>query len=143
MDRYSEYLNIRIELICFIAVLCALLNQIGASRLKSLLGQTKFVAIGAPTLLEASLVISSLGVDGRYAVEGFIRDCGAEVLEFRRDHSEMALGAFLRFGKGMHPAGLNFGDCMSYALARMSGLKLVYTGNDFGMTDLVNLERLD
>ena len=125
------------------AVLCALLNEPGAARLRSLLGRTKFVAIGAPTLLEASLVMSSRSVEGRHAIEGFIRDCGAEVLEFRRDHSEMALGAFLRFGKGRHPARLNFGDCMCYALARMSGLKLVYAGDDFGKTDLSNLERLD
>jgi ribonuclease VapC len=125
------------------AVLCALLDEPGSRRLKSLLGQTKLVAIGAPTLLEAGLVMASRSVEGRHAVEGFIRDCQAEVLEFRREHSEMALGAFLRFGKGRHPARLNFGDCMSYAFARMSGLKLVYTGDDFGMTDLVNLERLD
>lgn len=125
------------------AVLCALLNERGSSRLRIMLGQAKIVAIGAPTLLEASLVMSSRSLDGRHVVEGFIRDCAAEVLEFRRDHSEVALSAFLRFGKGRHPAKLNFGDCMSYALARMSGLKLVYTGEDFGKTDLSNLERLD
>ncbi len=125
------------------AILCALLKEPGTARLKILLSETKYVAIGAPILLEASLVMSSRSLDARHAVEGFIRDCGAEVLEFRREHSEMALGAFLRFGKGRHPAKLNFGDCMCYALARISGLKLVYTGDDFGMTDLTNLERLD
>lgn len=125
------------------AVLCGLLNEPGAPRLRSLLGQAKFVAIGSPALLEASLVMSSRSADGRHMVEGFLRDCGAEVLEFRRDHSEVALSAFLRFGKGRHPARLNFGDCMSYALARVSGLALVYTGDDFELTDLVRLVRLD
>jgi ribonuclease VapC len=46
------------------------------------------------------------------------------------------VSAFLRYGKGRHPAGLNFGDCMSYALAVVSGLPLLYTGTDFSLTDV-------
>lgn len=87
--------------------------------------------------------MTSRRIDGKQAVEGFIRDCHAEVLDFKREHSEAALNAFLRFGKGRHPARLNFGDCMSYAFARLSGLKLLYTGEDFGLTDLEHMERLD
>ena len=67
----------------------------------------------------------------------------AEFLEFRWEHGELALSSFLRFGKGRHPAALNFGDCISYLYARLSGLTLVYRGSDFGQTDLAKLERLD
>ena len=47
-----------------------------------------------------------------------------------------AQAAYLRFGKGRHPAGLNFGDCMSYALAQASGEPLLFKGNDFSQTDI-------
>jgi ribonuclease VapC len=60
----------------------------------------------------------------------------AEIVDFNEDHYEAALSAFLRFGKGRHPAGLNFGDCMSYALASVSGLPLLYAGTDFSRTDI-------
>lgn len=50
----------------------------------------------------------------------------------------MALSAFLRFGKGRHAARLNFGDCLSYAYAAVTGLPLVYKGETFGLTDLKN-----
>jgi ribonuclease VapC len=60
----------------------------------------------------------------------------AEIIDFSEDHYEAALSAFLRFGKGRHPASLNFGDCMSYALASVSGLPLLYAGTDFSRTDI-------
>jgi len=46
--------------------------------------------------------------------------------------------AFVRFGKGRHPAGLNFGDCVSYALAQARGLPLLYKGEDFAKTDVIS-----
>jgi len=50
--------------------------------------------------------------------------------------ANMTIAAFLRFGKGRHPAGLNFGDCFSYALARKMDVPLLYKGNDFCLTDI-------
>jgi ribonuclease VapC len=125
------------------AILCALQMENGSRRLRELIGEAKLVAVGAPMLLESGMVMSQRRIDGRHAVEGFLRDCDADILEFRREHAEVAMSAFLRFGKGRHPAALNFGDCISYAFARTSGLRLIYTGNDFGQTDLTHLERLD
>ena len=52
------------------------------------------------------------------------------------DHLPVAIGAFPRFGKGRHPAALNFGDCLSYAMANVGGMELMYVGEDFGRTDL-------
>jgi ribonuclease VapC len=54
------------------------------------------------------------------------------------DLAEAAREAFLSFGKGRHPAGLNFGDCASYALAKTRGLPLLFKGGDFSGTDLVS-----
>jgi ribonuclease VapC len=65
-----------------------------------------------------------------------LRQIRARVVPFDDDHAWAATGAFLRFGRGRHPAGLNFGDCMSYALASNSGERLLFTGDDFGLTDI-------
>ena len=55
----------------------------------------------------------------------------------RIDQEELAREAFLRFGKGRHPAGLNCGDCASYALAKSLNIPLLFKGGDFAMTDIV------
>jgi len=69
-------------------------------------------------------------------LNGLLRNISAEIVPFTEEHYEAAVSAFLRYGKGQHPAGLNFGDCMSYALAIVSGLPLLYTGKDFSKTDI-------
>jgi ribonuclease VapC len=95
------------------------------------------VVIGAPTLFEAAMVLSGrMGTDARFSLSRGLRRLQVEVVPFTEEHYEAAVSAFLRYGKGRHPAGLNFGDCMSYALARLSGLPLLYTGNDFSKTDV-------
>ena len=74
----------------------------------------------------------------------FLDALRAERIPFRDEHQRVALAAFLRFGRGRHPAQqLNFGDCMSYAVARVSELPLVHKGDKFGRTDLTLLHRLD
>ena len=67
----------------------------------------------------------------RGSVLEVLRRMRAEVVPFTQDHYEAAIGAFLRFGRGRHPAALNFGDCLSYAVAAIAGLPLLYTGDDF------------
>jgi ribonuclease VapC len=88
-------------------------------------------------LLETAMVLSSrLGKDPRPVLNGLLRKMEVEVIPFTAEHYEVAMDAFERFGKGRHPAALNFGDCLTYAVARLSGLPLLYTGNDFARTDL-------
>lgn len=95
------------------------------------------IFIGAPTALEAVMVLSArIRDDARPIVAALLRRLNAEVVEFTEHHYEAAAGAFLRFGKGRHPAALNFGDCMSYALSAVSGLPLLCTGDDFARTDI-------
>jgi ribonuclease VapC len=60
----------------------------------------------------------------------------ATTVDFTAEHASAAIGAYRRFGKGVHPAGLNLGDCFSYALSASTGSPLLFKGNDFNQTDL-------
>ena len=97
-------------------------------------------AVGAPTLVETAMVLAgrraaaSLGARSDLAL--VMSRFEVAVLPFTQDHWLTAWAAFLRYGKGRHPAGLNFGDCLTYAVARLSGLPLLYVGDDFAQTDL-------
>jgi ribonuclease VapC len=95
------------------------------------------LAVGTPTLIECAMVLKSrLRQDARVVVNGLIRKMNAQVIPFTEEHFETALEAFLKFGRGRHPATLNFGDCMSYALATVAGVPLLFTGSDFARTDI-------
>lgn len=66
----------------------------------------------------------------------FLREASVIVLPFNSDHWVEAVEAHRRFGKGRHPAALNFGDCLAYAVAKLAGEPLLCKGNDFVQTDL-------
>jgi ribonuclease VapC len=70
------------------------------------------------------------------AAEAFFRRAGIIVEPVTIEHGELARQAFLDFGKGRHKAGLNFGDCFAYALAKATGEPLLFKGNDFSQTDI-------
>jgi ribonuclease VapC len=95
--------------------------------------------VGAPVLTEAAIVLSGrLKFDARPLLERLIRDFDIDVLPFGMDHYAAASEAFLKYGKGRHPAALNLGDCLSYAIAKLSGGRFLYIGNDFSKTDLAS-----
>jgi ribonuclease VapC len=94
-------------------------------------------AIGAPTLAETAIVVSArLGTDARPLLSRFLREGAIETLPFGEAQFGVAVGAWLRFGRGRHAARLNFGDCLAYATARLAGRPLLCVGDDFGRTDL-------
>jgi len=70
------------------------------------------------------------------ALDAFIRKSGAEVVPFDLPQLRLAQEAYRRFGKGRHPAGLNFGDCMSYALAHACDEPLLFKSEGFSRTDI-------
>jgi ribonuclease VapC len=94
-------------------------------------------AIGAPTAAEAALVLEHrFPGRGQEILRGLLSRFGVTVLPFPPDLWALAHTAFTRFGRGRHPAALNFGDCLCYAVCRAADQPLLYVGADFSMTDL-------
>jgi ribonuclease VapC len=95
--------------------------------------------VGAPTLCEARMALDKrLQERAEYAVLGLIQAKGIEVISFDEAMAAEGIAAFNRYGKGRgHPAQLNFGDCLSYAVAKCRNLPLLFQGGDFPHTDLV------
>jgi ribonuclease VapC len=120
------------------AIVAILLLEVGHEALLEKLRGAEAVFVGTPTALEAAIVVTSrMGRDARPMIAGFVRDINAEILDFTQHHYEIAVSGFMRFGKGRHPAALNFGDCMTYALAISTGLPILCTGKDFPRTDVL------
>ena len=95
------------------------------------------LGVGAPTVFETAMVLTiKLRLDGLAMVNEFLRESGAQSISFTDQHASIAFGAYLRYGKGRHKAALNFGDCCSYSVAKVSGQSLLYVGNDFVKTDI-------
>jgi ribonuclease VapC len=93
--------------------------------------------LSAGTLLEISVVVEArFGPQGIRELDLLLQRAQVEVISVIREHVELGRSAFRNFGKGCHPAGLNFGDCFSYALSRFSGEPLLFKGNDFIQTDV-------
>jgi ribonuclease VapC len=119
------------------AIVAVHLKEPGHDRLRAVMDRAGLVLVGVPTVLETAMVLTTrLGQDARLLLFAFLRRLDAEVGAFQEQHLDAALTAFLRFGRGRHPAALIFGDCMAYAIAAVAGLPLLFTGNDFAQTDI-------
>lgn len=93
--------------------------------------------VGTPTLAEAGLVLTGrLEGDADAQVSGILQQFELVPVPFGERHWRTAVEAFHRFGKGRHPAALNFGDCLSYATAKLADRPLLFVGEDFSKTDL-------
>lgn len=96
-------------------------------------------SVAAPTLLETFIVLGKFGSQVTDLLTDFIHEAGLSVVPFDEIHAAAAQDAHRRFGKGSgHAAGINFGDCFSYAACAVSGEPLLFKGNDFARTDIVN-----
>lgn len=92
--------------------------------------------MGAPTLAETGIVLTArLGKDARGLPRGLCREWAAEMVTFGEEHWREGVAAHARVGRGRCRAGLNFGECMAYAVARLSGEPRLSTGDDFPKTD--------
>jgi ribonuclease VapC len=95
------------------------------------------VAVAAPTLVEAGIVLSArTGQNAGPLLSELVEAADAIVIEFGADHWETALQAWWEYGKGRHQAALNLGDCIAYAAARLAGVPLLAIGDDFSQTDI-------
>lgn len=98
--------------------------------------------VSAVSYLEASLVLVGRGAPTAVEeLEALVRRVEIEVVPFDFVLATQASNAFIRFGKGRHPASLNFGDCASYALAQARGVPLLYKGGDFARTDVIGVQQ--
>jgi ribonuclease VapC len=94
--------------------------------------------ISAATLLEASMVVHARhGGEGLAYLDGLLSDLVIDAVAVDATQALAARQGFVRFGKGKHAAGLNFGDCFSYALAKVRDEPLLFKGGDFSRTDVV------
>ena len=119
------------------AVAAVALQEPGHERILAAMSAASALGIGAPTLVEATIVLSArLGRDARGLMSRLLLEADVAVVPFTDEHFGTALDAWLRFGRGRHPASLNFGDCLAYATARVAGEPLLFTGADFTQTDI-------
>jgi ribonuclease VapC len=124
------------------AIVAILLKQDGYGALAAELDSAFYTGVGVPTLVETGIVLSArLGVSGKTLLARFVEEAGLDVIAYTPKLWSEAVDAFLKYGKGRHPAALNFGDCLTYATCAVSDQPLLCVGNDFTRTDLQLVRR--
>jgi ribonuclease VapC len=119
------------------ALVAITFREPGHDDLIAKLTSTPAVGIGTPTLAETGIVIGArLQQDPRDLLVRLLGEFDIAEVPFGQSHWKEAIGAYLRYGKGRHKAQLNFGDCLTYAVARLADEPLLFTGTDFPQTDL-------
>lgn len=119
------------------ALLAVVFRESGHERIVKALVEADIAAVGTPTLTETGIVLEArLGDRAPGLLERLLDEFEIQEIRFGEVHWREAVDAFRRFGKGSHPAALNFGDCMTYAVARLTGEPLLCVGRDFPETDL-------
>jgi ribonuclease VapC len=119
------------------AIIAILFDEAEALEFATAIGNADGVLMAAPTLVEAALVAEGRTGEGmRDRLDALLEKAEAEIVPFTAAHAALAREAWRRYGKGRHPAGLNLGDCISYALAKARDEPLLYKGEDFARTDV-------
>ena len=119
------------------AIVAIVLREPGWEGLIAKLRADSTCAVGAPTLAEAGLVLTAkMGQGAPGVLSRLLHEADLAVIPFTEGHWPVAIEAYGRFGKGRHAAALNFGDCLTYAVARMAEQPLLFVGSDFTKTDL-------
>ena len=108
------------------AIVTLFLKEPGYEAVGEKIAQAQVIGIGAPTLVETAIVLSArLSRDMRGSLARFIEENQIITIPFTDGHYGIAVSAWLKFGKGRHPAALNFGDCMAYATAKSAEMALL------------------
>lgn len=119
------------------AVIAILLGEPEADRLLTAIDAALFPRLSAASLLETAMVVQSrLGDPGERELDLLLDRMRVETVAVTAEHVDLARSAFRRFGKGRHPAALNYGDCFSYALSVALQEPLLFKGDDFSQTDV-------
>jgi ribonuclease VapC len=119
------------------ALIAVLFRETEADAYIELIHDAERCMISAGNFLELSIVVERQGgLEAERQRGVFFRRAGITIEAFTVEQAYIARQAFHDFGKGRHPAGLNFGDCFAYALAKVSGEPLLFKGEDFRKTDI-------
>jgi ribonuclease VapC len=118
------------------ALIAVVFDEAKAGACSKALEADSEVLISAGTLAEC-LVVARRRHESQ-EVERLIVDLGMEIVNVTPASARRVAQAYERWGKGMHPAGLNFGDCFAYALAKEHSCPLLFIGNDFSKTDVAS-----
>lgn len=119
------------------AVVAILTGEAESDRCVRALNEAESLQMSAASVLEVAMVVGSrYGDVARKKFDRWLENSAVEVMVVTRDQVEMAREGFRRFGKGRHPAALNFGDCFSYGLAIALAESLLFCGQDFSRTDV-------
>ncbi len=119
------------------AIIAVLFNEDDAEVYAEAIARADSCRISAATFVETAIVVEAqTRNNGGRQLDAFMRRASIRIESVTEEHAYMARQAFIEFGKGRHRAGLNYGDCFSYALAKATGEPLLFKGKDFAQTDL-------
>lgn len=125
------------------ALIAVLQNEADAGRFASAIAEADLVLVSAASVAEAGIVmLNRHGPPGADKVRALIREAGLRVEDVTAEHADIAIEAYEAYGKGAPTGGkanLNYGDCFSYALAKSTGLPLLFKGHDFSHTDVATV----
>ncbi len=120
------------------ALVALLRNEPDAIEIREKIKAARIIIISTITRVELTMVIvGNRDESAQAAIDDLLREIGVFMVPFDGEQAHIAEIAFTRYGKGRHKAALNFGDCMTYALAKALGVPLLFKGTDFAATDIV------
>lgn len=122
------------------ALVAILRNEPDALSFAEAMGAANSAFVSAVNCFETSMVLAGAtrGESVWLPLDALLTRAKVAVISFDAEQAVFARAAFLKYGKGRHPAALNFGDCAAYALAKSKGIPLLYKGADFAKTDIVS-----
>lgn len=119
------------------AVLAILFEEPEAEQYRRAIADAERSLMSTANFFEAAIVIEArTGIAGGLELDLFVEEAPLQLVAVTAEHAQAARRAWRQFGKGNHPAALNFGDCFSYALAKETREPLLFKGNDFALTDI-------
>ncbi|OBI22123.1 ribonuclease VapC [Mycobacterium sp. E2327] len=119
------------------ALIAMLTDEPEAERFEAVVEADPVRLMSTASYLETAIVIEvRFGEPGGRELDLWLHRAGVDLVGFDVDQADAARVAYRRYGKGRHRAGLNYGDCFSYALAKISGQPLLFRGDDFTHTDI-------
>ena len=119
------------------AIMTVLFGESGSERYDEAMAEAATCRMSVVSYVEAAIVLESRsGAAAGHELDAFLEEAGIELEPVTLEQAQTARRAWRRFGKGNHPAGLNFGDCFAYALAEATEEPLLFKGRDFALTDI-------